>query len=74
MRALTHPYVGAHFIYEQDCIKVWQSEIEFNSACNLEPGKILEVGDDFLVVKAGIDAIRLIDYKPRIKVTRGSYL
>ena len=74
VRALTRPYVGAHFIYDQDSIKVWRSEIEFNAPCNLEPGKVLEVGDNFLVIKAGIEAIRLIDYAPIIKVKQGSYL
>lgn len=74
VRALTRPYVGAHFVYEQNSIKVWHTEIEFNAPCNLEPGKVLEVSDEFLLIKAGIDAIRLIDYAPMIKVTQGSYL
>ena len=74
VRALTRPYVGAHFVYEQHFIKVWRTQIEFNAPCNLEPGKVLEVGDDFLVIKAGIDAIKLIDYTPMIKISQGSYL
>lgn len=74
VRALTRPYVGAHFVYENHCIKVWRSEIESNIACNIEPGKVLSVGDDFLLIKAGIDAIRLLDYTPKVKPRVGSYL
>jgi len=74
VRGLTRPYVGAHFDYHQQIIKVWQTEIEPKVPANLEPGKVLQVNKNSILVKAGIGAIRLLDYEPRITVKCGSYL
>lgn len=47
VRALTHPYVGAHFMHHEKEIKVWKCRVtksdEYN---NIEPGKILKVISD----------------------------
>ena len=48
--------------------------IEVDVPANLEPGKVLSVDDDGFVVKAGIGAIRLLDYEPRLHLTTGDYL
>ena len=74
VRGLTRPYVGAHFDYDQQTIKVWQTEIEPKAPVNLEPGKVLQVDKHSLLVKAGIGAIWLLDYDPIITVPPGSYL
>ena len=74
VRGLTRPYVGAHFDYDDKIIKVWQTEVELVAPVNFEPGKVLHVGKNSLLVKAGIGAIRLLDYAPIIKVAPGSYL
>ena len=74
VRGLTHPYVGAHFEYNDQLIKVWQTEIVPDVACNLEPGKVLEVDDTFLLIKAGIGAIRLLEYNPKVSIVPGSYI
>ena len=74
VRGLTRPYVGAHFDYENQLIKVWKTVISDDAPANLEPGKILSVDDDGIVVKAGIGAIRLLDYEPRLHLKTGEYL
>jgi methionyl-tRNA formyltransferase len=74
VRGLTRPYVGAHFDYDHQAIKVWQTDTELNVPVNLEPGKVLQVNKNSLLVKAGTDAIWLLDYDPIITVSEGSYL
>lgn len=74
VRGLTKPYVGAHFVYNNRSIKVWKTEIVHDVPCNLEPGKIIEVDEKFLLVKAGIGAIKILDYNPIISILPGSYL
>lgn len=74
VRGLTRPYVGAHFVHNDQLIKVWQTKIVPDAPCNLEPGKVLEVADTVLLVKAGIGAIKLLEYDPRLSALPGSYL
>lgn len=74
VRGLTRPYVGAHFDYDKQPIKVWKTIIEVDVPANLEPGKVLSVDDNGIVVKAGIGAIRLLDYIPKPQLKIGDYL
>ena len=74
VRGLARPYVGAHFYYKKQPIKIWKTVIEADSPANQEPGKILSVDADGIVVKAGIGAIRLLDYEPRLYLKTGDYL
>ena len=74
VRGLSRPYIGAHFECNERIIKVWQTEIVSNTPRNLEPGKVLEVADNSLLVKAGIGAIRLLEYYPAFSVLPGEYL
>lgn len=74
VRGLTRPYVGAHFEYEKQPIKVWKTLIVADAPVNLEPGKIISVDADGIVVKAGIGAIRLLDHDPRLQLKIGEYL
>lgn len=75
VRALSHPYVGAHFEHRGEDIKVWKVE-EYNleEIENLEPGKILQVtSDNTFLVKAGKGCIRVIESDP-IEIKVGEYL
>ena len=74
IRGLTKPYVGAHFNCDGREIKVWKSETVNETTQNIEPGKILYVNTRGVVVKTGIDAIRLVDIEPQIIVEQGEYL
>lgn len=73
-RGLTKPYVGAHFICDGKEIKVWKSELVKETTLNIEPGKILSVDTRGVVVKTGIDALRLVDIEPQIILEQGKYL
>jgi methionyl-tRNA formyltransferase len=74
VRGLTKPYIGAHFDYDSQVIKVWKTEVEPDAPMNLEPGKVLAVNSNTLLIKAGIGAIRLLDYEPLIPIKPGIYL
>ena len=74
VRGLTRPYIGAHFNYGDQPVKVWRTEIEPDAPGNLEPGKIVAAGEEGILVKAGIGAIRLLEYEPQISLTSGDYL
>ncbi len=74
VRGLTHPYVGAHFVRRDDVIKVWRTEVVNSAPLNLEPGKILNVDTDGILVKVGVGAIRLCEISPKIDLHVGDYL
>ena len=74
VRALTHPYVGAHFLLHGELIKVWRVEVVSNVLPNIEPGKVLSTDHVGVVVKAGMEAIRLIDVSPDVNLRAGDYL
>lgn len=75
VRALTHPYVGASFLWEDMEIRVWKSEIVSESVLypNLEPGRILKVDGKSVEIQCGMGVIRLTDYDP-ISLREGGWL
>lgn len=75
VRALSHPYVGAHFIHEDKEIKVWKvKEKQIKGLDNIEPGKIIEITDKkTIIVKTGDNCIELLDYD-QVKLKVGDYL
>lgn len=74
VRALTHPYLGAHFMSGDSQIKVWQCRSVNDSVSTAdEPGKIIELGQG-PIVKTGNGAVELIDYDPEIELSVGDYL
>lgn len=74
IRALAKPYVGAHFLYEGVEYKVWGSEIIPDLRRNLEPGKVLAIQTNGIIVKAGVDAIQILMTKPISNLQVGDYL
>ena len=63
VRALTKPYVGAHLIYQGKDIKVWKvEEVEINLK-NIEPGKVLEVKNNTILVKCFDKAVRILEHE-----------
>ena len=63
VRALTKPYVGAHLVYKEKEIKIWRvEEVELNLK-NIEPGKILEVKDNKILVKCHDNAVRILEHE-----------
>lgn len=55
IRALTKPYVGAHLKLDDEEYKVWRGSLGPSSHRNIEPGKILNIKDNSLLVKCGGD-------------------
>lgn len=64
VRALTHPYVGAHIIYNETIVKVWKAEEVFlhKDISNIEPGKVLDAASDGIAVKTYDGAIKLLEH------------
>lgn len=63
VRALTHPYVGAHFIFQEKEYKVWKvKEVMTEDYRNIEPGKILAVySNSNFLIKAGDNLIEVLE-------------
>ena len=74
VRGLTKPYIGAHIEYKDKIIKVWETKVIRDGEENIEPGKVILVDNNGIVVKAGENAIRLIKTEPVLDIGPGSYL
>lgn len=75
VRALTKPYVGAHFNYKNNQVKIWQVvEVKMDCYSNIEPGKIIEVADKTFLVKTGKDCIRVLRHELPEQLKEGQYL
>lgn len=74
VRGLAKPYVGAHFYYQGNLIKLWRCSVEEEAPRNAEPGKILDIKNDKIFVKAGVGAVWLEHIEPDIFPERGTYL
>lgn len=59
IRGLTKPYAGAHCVYKGEEIKVWESEVSFTDQINSEPGKVLDLINENIIVKTADGAIVL---------------
>lgn len=75
VRALTRPYVGAHFTHKGHDYKVWNvREIITDSYDNIEAGKILKVeSKQRFVVKTGKNAVEILECDD-IELQEGVYL
>jgi methionyl-tRNA formyltransferase len=74
VRGLTHPYIGAHFILNENEIKVWKTAVVCGTPVNMEPGKVLATVNGCPVIKCGQDAISLLATDPVLELTIGGYL
>jgi len=76
VRALTRPYVGAHFLYKGKEFKVWQTELIGDRAemVNIEPGKILNVDEHGITIKCGEGLLQLIEHDCTLPLRVGDYL
>lgn len=64
VRALHKPYPGAHFEYKNEEITVWKCTILDKAvSSNIEPGKVMEVAGNSIIVKSGDGAVKLTDYE-----------
>jgi len=74
VRALRPPYPGAHFFYKEKKITVWKcEEVEYQRS-NIEPGKIIDAEQGLILVKAGLNAVRILEYDSLFLPQAGDYL
>jgi len=76
VRALSEPYVGAHFEYNGYEYKVWEvKELSDFAYKNIEPGKIIGVDDEWrFSVKTGEGIMEIIRYDQNFIPEIGMYL
>jgi methionyl-tRNA formyltransferase len=77
VRALTKPYIGAHFVYMEREYKVWCSEVISDNTGiydNIEFGKVLDVySPTSFLVKTGSGLLKVINCD-EIDIQKGDYL
>ncbi len=75
IKALTKPYVGAHFQYNNMDIKIWRAKIiESPNIENIEPGKIVNVNDNSFIVKTADKLLQILEYEGDFIPKEGEYL
>ena len=75
VRALSKPYIGAHFIYNETKYIVWKAErVNLAGFSNIEPGKVISYKKNLQLVKCGKDFILIKESTPKFKAKEGEYL
>lgn len=75
VRALTHPYPGAHCNFEGRKVKIWRTEVISRPyPDNIEPGKVLDASGNQILMKCGEGALLLRDHEFPLNPPIGSYL
>lgn len=76
VRALSEPYVGAHFEYDNKEYKIWAvRELLDEGYENIEPGKVISILEDGRFrVKSGKGVVEVVRYDERFKPKYGTYL
>lgn len=74
VRALTKPYIGAHYLYKGQEIKVWKVEEVKTNKNNIEPGKVLDSNDNYVLVKVYDNAIKILKHEFISLPKKGEYL
>lgn len=73
--ALSAPYPGAHFVYQDTEYVCWDVETIDHDSTNIEPGKVLAVSSEgWPVIKCGLNAIRILHAEPELNLKEGEYL
>jgi methionyl-tRNA formyltransferase len=68
VRSLYKPYLGAHFDFQGNEIKVWKCVIpQIENLQNLEPGKVIKIEGQSILVKTGDGFVQLIEHELNIK-------
>jgi methionyl-tRNA formyltransferase len=74
VRALTRPYPGAHLLFQDKEIKIWAARPESRDSQNIEPGKVLAVRNNNILVKCSEGGIWLTNHEFTILPKEGDYL
>jgi len=74
VRGLTRPYVGAHIEYDGNDVVIWKvKEVECLEN-NIEPGKVLKVDKNAMVVKCYGGAIKILEHEFKKMPKAGEYM
>ena len=68
VRALSKPYLGAHFFFKNKKIVLWKASIVKFKNKNIEPGKIIFYLKSKPVIKCGDNAICMLNTSPSVKI------
>ena len=74
VRALTHPYVGAHCLIENKPVKIWKIKKHICKKHNIEPGKIIQVKGKKVIVKTFDGTVELVNHEIKKLPKAGDYL
>jgi len=75
IKALTKPYVGAHFNYRDTDCKVWKAiVVDSKGLENIEPGKVIAVDQNSFTVKTGDGLLQVIEWEKEYNPKIGEYL
>jgi len=75
VRALTKPYIGAHFTKNGEEIKVWKVAVLMDEKNqDIEPGKVFMSRLSKPVVKCGNGSLILLDIENKFELIEGDYL
>jgi methionyl-tRNA formyltransferase len=64
VRGLTRPYVGAHFTFNDQQIKLWKCEVIKSAYEEAVPGQILEQCEGMTTIQTGLHSILIIEATP----------
>lgn len=76
VRALTHPYPGAHCHYDGSEYKIWACQIVSDiypaeEIIHIEPGKVIDFSENIIDVRCGDGVVRLLQHDlPRLSKRR----
>lgn len=73
VRGLTKPYIGAHVIYNNREIKIWEAKEVAIKMANVECGKVLNVSDDGILIKCYDNGILLTEHEFSYLPNTGDY-
>lgn len=74
VNSLTKPYVGAHIQLDAEDVVVWKAIEEHTSHNNFEPGKVLDIEGNEIIIKTYDSAIRIIEHEFNKLPIKGDYL
>lgn len=74
VNSLTKPYVGAHIELDAEDVVVWKAKEEHTCHNNFEPGKVLDIDENEIIVKTYDSAIRIIEHEFNKLPIKGDYL
>lgn len=74
IRALTHPYPGAHTFVDQNRIVLWKSRVRDTNTPHTRPGEVLDVHNGSAVVACGVGAVEIAEWDPAVTLQPSSML